>query len=408
MATESDRRIRLRRDSQQWEYDRVVKETGRVYHFQPAGRGGIPESVKQHDMISKHVGKQAARLERLGDTELAAGHRTTAMEHYFEASLKYAQAQHPVLINNPEKKHLHSGALRCFEQVRALAPYPIERVEVPWGGKYVAGYLHLADTTEPAPLIFFIPGCDMTKEFLPHPLFNWARNRGAHLFVFDGPGQGECNINDMPTTLDNYEQAAEAALTVLLERPDVDKDRVGLYAMSFGAWWGVKVAAHDHRYAAAAFPWASICDKYYLFEEESPRYKQLFAFLTRAESEEELDRFIAGMHLDDILPKVTCPSLFTVGEYDPRSPLEEVYTQFDRVTSPSELWVFADQHHATNTRPNNGVMWSMDMHSMGMDWLLDRMNDAPYPRAGQVTWIEPSHAGPYDPQTASKRRWYES
>jgi cephalosporin-C deacetylase-like acetyl esterase len=178
--------------------------------------------------------------------------------------------------------------------------------------------------------------------------------------------------------------------------------------MSFGACWGVKVAAHDHRYAAAAFPWASICDKYYLFEEESPRYKQLFSFLTRSESEEDLDRFIAGMHLDDVLPKVACPSLFTVGEYDPRSPLEEVYAQFDRVTSPSELWVFADQHHATNARANNGVMWSMDMHAMGMDWLLDRMNGAPNPRAGKVTWVEPTNAGPNDPKSASKRRWYES
>jgi dienelactone hydrolase len=408
MATESDRRIRLRRDSQQWEYDRTVKETGRVYHFQPNGRGGLPESVKQHDMISKHVGKQAVRLEKLGDTELAAGHRVTALEQYFEAGLKYAQAQHPVLVNNPEKKHLHAGALRCFEQVRELSPYPIERIEIPWQGKHVAGYLHLADTTEPAPLIFFIPGCDMTKEFLPHPHFNWARNRGAHLFVFDGPGQGECNIQDIAVTLDNYEDAARAALDVLIARPDVDADRVGLYAMSFGAWWGVKVAATDDRYAAAAFPWASICDKHYLFEEESPRYKQLFAFLTRAQSEEELDRFIAGMGVDDILPRIKCPSLLTVGEYDPRSPLEEVYEHFDSMTAPAELWVFADQHHATNTRANSGVMWSMDMHSMGMDWLLDRMSGRPFDRAGTVTYVEASSAGPYDPANKPKRRWYES
>ena len=49
-------RIRLRRDGQQWEFDRVVKETGRVFHFQPSGRGGLPPSVRMHAMISKHVG----------------------------------------------------------------------------------------------------------------------------------------------------------------------------------------------------------------------------------------------------------------------------------------------------------------------------------------------------------------
>ncbi|NIS36227.1 MAG: hypothetical protein GWO04_42655, partial [Actinobacteria bacterium] len=59
--------------------------------------------------------------------------------------------------------------------------------------------------------------------------------------------------------------------------------------MSFGSWWGVRLAASDDRIGAAFFPWASICDKYYLFEEESPRYKQLFSFLTRAADEDELD-----------------------------------------------------------------------------------------------------------------------
>src|SRR5918992_1457674 len=89
-------RIRLRRDSQQWEFDRVVKETGRVFHFQPPGRGGLPPSVRMHAMISKHVGKVGQRLERLAAEEAGAGHDATAMDLYFDAATAYAEAQHTI------------------------------------------------------------------------------------------------------------------------------------------------------------------------------------------------------------------------------------------------------------------------------------------------------------------------
>jgi hypothetical protein len=300
-------RARLRRDSQQWAFDHAVAETGRVFHWQQPGRGRLPASVKMHAMISKHVGKTAQRSERLAEAEADAGHELTALEFYYDAAVQYASAQHTVFALNAEKQYLHDGVLRCYDQVRRLAPTTIERVDVPWDDTVVSGYLHLAAVTGPAPLIFFIPGCDMTKEMVPHPAYNWATQRGMHLFVFDGPGQGESNLRGIKLTLDNYERAASAALTHLIARPDVDEDRIGLYALSFGSYWGARFAATDHRIAAAALVWASICDKYYLFEEESPRYKQLFAFLTGLRSEAELDEFIAGMGLASLLTDIACP-----------------------------------------------------------------------------------------------------
>ena len=37
----------LRRDNQKWVYDWVVKETGKVFHFQSDGRGRLPPSVRK-------------------------------------------------------------------------------------------------------------------------------------------------------------------------------------------------------------------------------------------------------------------------------------------------------------------------------------------------------------------------
>lgn len=402
---EPDRRIRLRRDGQQWEFDRAIRDTGRVYHFQPPGKGGLPPTVRMHDMISKQVGKQAQRLERLAEAEAEAGHDVTALEHYYEAALQYAQAQHPIFLTNDEKRYLHAAALRCYDEVRRRAPLTIEHLHIPWRSTVVSGYLHLAPVEGPAPLVFYIPGCDMTKEFVPHPLYNWAAQRGMHLFVFDGPGQGESNLRGIKLEVDNYEDAASTALSTLLDRSEVDASRVGVLGISFGSWWGARFAATDDRIAAAALPWSSLCDKHYLFEQDSPRYKQLFAYLTGAASEEELDEFAARMGLEELLPRIPCPTLITVGEYDARSPLDEMYRLFDLIEAPAELWVFADQHHHTNVRSGD-PMWRHDINAMGMDWLLDRFGGDPPRRAGEVLYIEPTGGGPNDPATPAKRHWF--
>ena len=405
--SEPQHRARLRRDQQQWELDRAIKDTGRTFHFQAAGRGELPGSVRTHSMISKHLGRTAQRIERLAAAEASAGHDLTALEFYFDASVQYAKAQHPLFAVNAEKRFLHEASLRCYDQVRQLAPVRIEHLDIPWDGTLISGYLHLADVDGPSPLVFFIPGCDMTKEMVPHPLYNWATQRGLHLFVFDGPGQGESNLRDIALTVTNYEEAATAALTALLERPEVDADRVGLLAMSFGSYWGVRFAATDDRLKAAVLPWASICDKYYLFEEESPRYKQLFAFLTRAKSEAELDAFIAQMGLEGHMGQITCPTLLTVGEYDPRSPLEQVYELFDLMEAPAELWVYADQHHMVTLRGSGGPQWYLDTHTTGMDWLKDRFDGKPLDHAGDVRYLEAAGPSPNDEDAPVKRRWFE-
>jgi pimeloyl-ACP methyl ester carboxylesterase len=404
----SRRRARLRRDGQQWNFDRAVKDTGRVFHFQHPGRGKLPASVKMHAMISKHVGRRAQKLERIAKAEADAGHDITAVEFYFDAAVAFANAQHTVFAVDDEKRYLHGSVLRCYDEIRRLAPVQIEHLDIPWRDTVVSGNLHLAPTSEPAPLIFFIPGCDMTKEMVPHPLYNFATQRGMHLFAFDGPGQGESNLRGIKVTHDNYEDAASTALTALLGRPEVDAERVALYSLSFGSYWGARFAATDDRLAANALVWASICDKYHLFEEESPRYKQLFAFLTGAGSEAELDEFIAGMDLTDLLPRISAPTLLTVGEYDPRSPVDEVYALYDRIEAPAQLWVFADQHHGANLHGSDGNQWYADHHSMTADWIRERLSGKPIDSPGETVYIEPLGVSPNDPRVAKRRQWFDA
>ena len=397
----------MRSDAGAWEFDLAIQQTGRVQHFFETRK--LPQSIKTYAMVSKHVALPARRLEKLGAVEAAAGHDVTALEFYFDAAVAYASAQHALFGSNPEKRHLHEAALRCYEQVRKLSPYPIEHLHIPWQDTTVSGYLHLARVDGPAPLVFFIPGIDMTKEMVPDPLRNWAVQRGMHLFVFDGPGQGESNMRDIRLTVDGYEDAVSVALTHLLERPEIDPEQVGVYAMSFGSYWGARVAATEPRIKAAVLQWASVTDPARLFAgSASPRYKHVLAYVTRSKSEEEVDAFIAQMPLGDLVGKIAVPTLTTVGEFDQRSPLPAVYEFFDALTTPGELWVFGDQHHQVTLRgKSTASSTGGDSHTLGMDWLKDRFLDKPMVRPNQVTFIESNGLSPYDPNSKTKRFWYE-
>src|SRR6478735_8822542 len=174
----SEGRIRLRRDGQQWAFDKAINDTGRVFHYQLGGRGALPPPVKMHAMISKQVGSNARRLERIAKAEADAGHAVTALEFYFDAASAYSRAQHTILTVNDEKRYLYDRLLSCYDEVRRLAPTRIEYLEIPFEDSLVTGYLHLAPGEGPAPLVFYIPGCDQTKEIFPHPLYNMAAQRG--------------------------------------------------------------------------------------------------------------------------------------------------------------------------------------------------------------------------------------
>jgi pimeloyl-ACP methyl ester carboxylesterase len=396
----------LHRDNQQYLFDWMIKETGRVYHFQPDGRGDLPPAVRSHAMISKHLGQAGNRLEKLARAEAAAGHQQTAADVYLRAALSFMGAQHTVFRNNDEKRYLHGALLRCYDEVRARAPYPIEHLDVEWEGQTVSGWLHLAPVDGPAPCVFFIPGCDVTKESWPNPFFNQAHQRGMHVFAFDGPGQGESNLRGIKLDADSYERAASTVLDTLLARPEISE--VGVYGLSFGSFWGLRFAARDDRITALAAPWATYCDLDFLMTQESPRFKQLFAYLTQARDEAELDAITARMTLRDQVERITCPTLLVSGEYDPRSPIEGVYDMYDAMKAPTELWVYQDQfHHTSMTGGGRRALWEADIHATTCDWLRDRFDGKPQPHAGEVLYLQSGNVGPYSPDAPAKRHWYE-
>ena len=399
---------RAPRDGDRWILDWLIQVTGRVYHFQTGDGRILPPTVRTHDMISKHLGRAAAKAEALGNAALEAGAQETARHHLFVASSTYAAAQHPIFETNEEKRVLHEAALRCYERYAALAQSPIVHVDIPFEGSTLGGYLHLTGSTTPAPCVVALPGCDMTKEMYPGPDANYAGQRGMHLLVLDGPGQGEANLAGIKLTAANYTRAVSAAIDFVSQLPEVDEDRIGVYGLSFSSQWAMAAAASDDRIRAVAAPMFSGCDKYYLMNVESPRWRWLFTYLTGARSDSELNQTMRDMRLDDQLPDVKCPSLWAVGEYDPRSPMKEVLRLFELMTNEKELWIFADQHHQVNVADRRGtVVWGSDIHMYVSDWLSSHLQTDGSLRAShrQVRYLQPGE-GPYGTSAGTAWPWY--
>ena len=399
---------RLDRDRQQWIFDYLVQETGKVFHWDEEGRP-LPKSVKSHAQISKHLGRIGQRLERVAAEEEAAGHSATAFELYYRASSTFALAQHPVLETNDEKRYLHGRCIANYEKVIEHAPYPIERLEIPFEGVELQCNFHMLPGKPNAPLVIFIPGCDMTKENYPDPRIMQAHYRGMHLLVIDGPGQGMSNLRGIKLTPDNYERAVLAIAEHMAEREEVDAEQIVVYALSMGAHWGLEVAASGHSLIkAVAAPWTSALDKYFILDTFSPRYKQLFGYLMGASSEEELDGWVSQMTVEGREADIKCPVLMTVGEYDSRSPVELVYDFYDRIEAPKELWVYEDTYH--QARMFGEAQARHDHHMMCHDWLVDALAGKYGPGHDRKMYLRTGGGGPNGTQGEGQDalHWWES
>ncbi|MFQ5861208.1 MAG: alpha/beta hydrolase, partial [Dehalococcoidia bacterium] len=263
-----------RRDDQSWILDWVVKYSGRVQNFAYDERD-VPPEVKSYPMIPKHMGKQGMHQEAIAQAAERAGHRDTALEAYWRAVNSYAYAQHAIYEDDhPEKLRWYQRLRECYDRIIALSDYPMELVEVPWEGKQLQCVFHSLPDRRKAPTVLFIPGMDMVKERFPDPRANPALRRGMHLLVMDGPGQGMSNIRKIRVTHDNYERAASAVIDYLCSRPEVDPERIGVCGVSMGSFWGVRIAAHDHRIKALATAASCLDGKTAIFEQASPRFKR--------------------------------------------------------------------------------------------------------------------------------------
>ncbi|HEX3723915.1 MAG TPA: alpha/beta fold hydrolase [Nitrolancea sp.] len=388
-----------RRDNQQWMLDWIVKQTGRVQNFGNDERD-VPPEVKSYRMIPRVLHKQARHFESIAREAEQRGHLDTARQLYWKATEVYCHAQHNIFQDdNQEKIFLHQKMMECYEKVVHLADAAVELVEIPWDGVSIQARFHPLADSQRAPTVLFLPGMDMTKELFPNPLSNPYRRRGMNVLTIDGPGQGMSNIRKIRVSHDNYERAASAAIDYLLTRSEVDPERIAIAGTSFGSHWGTRAAALDSRVKVLASTHAVYGSKRAIFEEASPRFKQMFMYMAGIHDEAEFDAMAERMDTAGAGARINCPTLMITGEYDPLCHLEDVVDLFSELAGPKELWVFENEFHRVTGK--EGIA-GLDIHQFMADWVKDGL-DGKLPSDLNIVRLIPqkSGAGPYSPHVES-------
>jgi dienelactone hydrolase len=315
---------------------------------------------------------------RMADTlcELAA--EDEARGRLISAGDKYARAATYVLTAERLQGHgaagraeLYQRFLQVFARGVALAGDNCERVQVPYGDAHLSAlYVRAEGVIGLAPVLVQVNGLDSTKEMKYRVgLPAWLARRGVSSLIVDQPGTGEAlRLHGMTAVYDS-ERWASKVVDWLEQRPEIDRQRIGLEGVSLGGYYCPRAVAFEPRFACgvvwgANHDWRDVQQKR-LAREGSlpvPHYWEHVRWVWGARDIDDFLRIAEQVHLDGILDRIKVPFLVTHGQKDSQIPLHWAQRTFDQlVNSPRrELKVFTPreggvQHSSFDNSANAGA-----------------------------------------------------
>jgi pimeloyl-ACP methyl ester carboxylesterase len=234
------------------------------------------DAVKDGDPES-WVGEWASLAERVrGSAEraLAAEQAITARQAYFRASNYFRAAMLSLPHTDAHLAKYLTASRECFHAAAKLASPAVERVDVPFNGAKLPGYF-LSPGTRARPTLVVINGGDSTNEEMVHWLGFAAVARGWNFFVFEGPGQWSAmQLNPDLHLRPDYEVPTKAVLDLLVQRDEVDPERIALFGLSLGSLLAARVAAFEPRIKACICQ-GLIVDVYQAWHDIWPKILQI-------------------------------------------------------------------------------------------------------------------------------------
>lgn len=190
----------------------------------------------------------ANRLQRLAVNSEKEGNTISAGQQYLRSATYYSAALHR--HNHPKaplvKKNTRMASA-SFKKAIELLKLPVEPVQIPYEDGYLPGYFFKSPVTDgPAPVMIIHQGRDGWAIHDKY-LADAAIKRGYHCLLFDGPGQGvTLRLQGLPFRYD-WENVITPVVDFVVQRSDVDPDRIGLMGLSMGGSLAPRAAAFEKR-----------------------------------------------------------------------------------------------------------------------------------------------------------------
>jgi 2,6-dihydroxypseudooxynicotine hydrolase len=263
----------------------------------------------------------ALEYEQLGDEAHAAGFNVTAGERYWQASIYWHYAQFLWFERPQEREDGQRRKAELYQKGAPLLQPPAERVEIPFDGTRIPGYVRLPQGVERAPCVILIGGLESTKEE-SYTFENLCLRRGLATFAFDGPGQGEYFFQ-RPLGPD-FEVYTSRVVDYLMTRSDIDADRLAVLGRALGGNMAVRSAAFDERLKGCVV--FGVLYDLSFFDELDPLKQAGFRYITGiADPAAARDAIMRYVDLDGIPERVNVPLYVLHGAKDPMFPLAHAH-----------------------------------------------------------------------------------
>ena len=272
---------------------------------------------------------------------------TKANADYIRAWRLYSFGRWPIPAS-PGKQRSYEKAIEAFlAHARFLDP-PLEIVKIPFEGKEIIGYLRLPkNATGPVPLVFAVNGLDSRKEDLAES-FGAILPFGVGYLAVDGPGTGQNPIK----VSENAERVLSRVLDYIATRPEIDKNRVAMHGVSWGAYWATKMAIVERARLRGCSAQSPPIDKFfqkeflmnsllgnreYLFD-QVPALMAIFDNVTTIDQMAEVLPKISLVK-QGLLGKPMAPMLILAGVKDTQVPIDDIYLLMNSGDVPKTAWV---------------------------------------------------------------------
>lgn len=364
----------------EWDQARISSKARPIGAEAEAEFRAVANRIRKYDDIHREFATQARKREARAENFEKEGRTVAAREAWLTASLLWSTACWPIHEDNETLRAYEASVNRCYDGFIRHAPHPVERVEIPFDGKFMPAYLHLPrkpSAGERLPLVIIIGGMDSSKENMVSLYGDRFLERGFAALALDGPGQAESITRGIYFTPRNFADAAQAVWSWLETRSDIDPDRVVVRGTSFGSYFGTVFASGLGRrikgFAATGVCQEPGCDT--IFNAASPTFKMRFMFMSGHDDESTFDAFCKGIDLRPLASAIACPYMVVAGEADQLSPIEHTEHLFTLINAPKKLVIYEGANHGVGDAPS--VANGEDKVTMIADWLLDRINGKP-------------------------------
>jgi pimeloyl-ACP methyl ester carboxylesterase len=266
---------------------------------------------------------------------------------YIRAWRLYSFGRWPVPAS-PGKQRSYEKAIEAFLAHARFWDPPLEVVKIPFEGKEIIGYLRLPKNANgPVPLVLAVNGLDSRKEDLTES-FSAILPFGVGYLAVDGPGTGQNPIK----VSENADRMLSRVLDYIATRPEIDKNRVAMHGVSWGAYWATKMAIVERARLKGASAQSPPTDTFfqkeflmnslvgnreYLFD-QVPALMAIFDNVTTIDQmAEELPKM--SLVKQGLLGKPMAPMLILAGVKDTQVPISDIYLLLNKGDVPKTAWI---------------------------------------------------------------------